>query len=79
MKKDEVQLIHEESDTSIGSYSKNHNVDQCDKCGKEVGRKMLIQLPFIYHDYNDHIHPDVRPPYMYHQYYVCIECWERGV
>jgi hypothetical protein len=78
LKKKEVQIVYEDNSPNIGSYDDEiHRSDDCDKCNKRVGINNLIQLPFIYHDYNDHVHADVRPPYMYHQYYVCKECVEK--
>jgi len=75
MMNNDGQIIYEDNEENIGSYCpETHLSDMCDKCGKKVGIKNLIQVPFIYHDYNDHVHPDVLPPRMYHQYYVCKKC-----
>lgn len=40
------------------SYSKDHKPIDCDKCLKEVGKKHLTKVPFLYLDMNDKIHPD---------------------
>lgn len=58
----------------------NHNKNECDKCGKNVGENNLIRVPFLYLDLNDKYHPDVS--YLlgyskklgYRQYYVCKDC-----
>ena len=76
----EVEIIYECTDESIGTYDpESHTSDDCDKCGERVGFTKLRDIPFIYHDYNDHVHRDVMPPMMYHQYSVCSKCWKRGV
>lgn len=53
-------------------YSKTHTEDECDKCLKNVGKKNLHKVGFIYLDRNDHIHENLGNDY--HQYYVCDEC-----
>lgn len=59
------------------SYDKNHTKDDCDKCGKRVGKKKLFKVPFLYLDRNDKVHKDYsnHPSYKdYKQYYVCGGC-----
>jgi len=43
------------------TYSKSHTQDECDKCLKNVGKKNLKPIPFIYLDKNDNKHPDMTP------------------
>jgi hypothetical protein len=52
----------------------NHNRNQCDKCGKEVGEDNLTEFPFLYLDCNDVAHKDKGKGYR--QYYGCKECIE---
>jgi len=62
-----------------------HNEDQCDKCGKKVGKKNLKPVNFLYLDKNDKKHPDMswrlgpgtEPGYR--QYYICEQCKKEGV
>ena len=61
-------------------YKSNHNDSMCDKCGKEVGKKNLIKVPFLYCNVNDKHHDDISwlvgAPVGsgYRQYYVCKSC-----
>lgn len=59
------------------SYTEEHTEDECDKCLKNVGKDNLIKLPFVYLDRNDKVHPNLGNDY--HQYYVCVDCYEREV
>jgi len=54
------------------SYGLWHTEDDCDKCCKKIGKKMLKSIPFLYKDMNDKSHPDKGNGYR--QYYVCEEC-----
>lgn len=65
------------------SYSPNHTEGECDKCLKDVGKKNLKQVRFLYCDHNDKVHPDeigwdgsIRKEAHYKQYYVCEDCFK---
>lgn len=57
-----------------------HTDNMCDKCGKEVGKKNLVKVPFLYCNVNDKHHDDlsflVGAPAGsgYRQYYICLPC-----
>jgi hypothetical protein len=61
-----------------------HTEDQCDKCGKDVGKKNLKALQFIYCDVNDKFHPDVSEIYGfprgagYRLYECCEDCYDKA-
>ena len=58
-----------------GTYNKEtHKSSMCDKCGKDVGKKNLKPIPFLYKDKNDLVHPSVPGYPDYHQYFVCSYC-----
>jgi len=59
------------------SYDNTHTEDDCDKCLKKVGKSKLKKLSFIYLDRNDKMHLDLGRGYR--QYYVCKECFKKGV
>jgi hypothetical protein len=66
------------------SYGEHHTEDHCDKCEELVGKTNLIKVPFLFLDKNDKSHEDLSKdkPNMdwgYRQYYVCIECYKKGV
>jgi len=56
------------------AYSKEHQESECDRCLQEVGINNLIQVPFLYLDRNDKIHPNQGNDYR--QYYVCKSCYK---
>jgi len=61
------------------SYEGEHSENDCDRCGKRVGKSNLIKLPFLLLDCNDKKHPDMSylwypNNYGYRQYYVCKDC-----
>jgi hypothetical protein len=53
-----------------------HNEDECDKCMKNVGKKNLLKVPFLYLDCGDVHHKDEGKNYR--QYYICKECMKQG-
>jgi ribosomal protein S26 len=59
------------------SYGKNHTEDDCDKCGKRIGKDKLIKNDFLYKDMNDKSHKDLGDGYR--QYYICQECYANGL
>jgi hypothetical protein len=62
---------------SIPFYKLHDHDFECDKCGLPKGN--LLEVPFLYLDCNDKVHPDAKPPLKYRQYKVCRGCWRRGV
>ena len=64
------------------AYDENHSKEDCDSCGKRVGRENLFRLPFLYCDKNDKFHPDRsrlvgrKPGSGYRQYKVCKNCYD---
>jgi hypothetical protein len=62
------------------TYGDWHKESMCDKCGKDVGKKNLFRVPFLYLDCNDKSHPDVSHlagysgKVGYRQYEVCVNC-----
>jgi hypothetical protein len=67
------------------SYDKSHTEDDCDKCGKRIGKANLLKVPFLYMDCNDKVHPDqsallgYAKDFSYRQYYVCKLCYKDEV
>lgn len=49
-----------------------HNSNQCDKCGKEVGYENLEDFPFLFLDCDDVGHKDKGNGYR--QYKGCKDC-----
>ena len=43
------------------SYYEDHTEDDCDKCGKRVGKKNLRKADHLYLDKNDKVHEDMSP------------------
>jgi len=58
------------------SYPKNHKESECDRCLKNVGKKNLFPVPFLYLDRNDKVHENLGNDYR--QYYVCASCLGRA-
>lgn len=65
-----------------GTNEESHSENDCDKCGKSVGKANLKAVPFLYCNVNDTKHPDVShlvgypAGTGYRQYYVCSQCYD---
>ncbi len=57
------------------SYGSWHSINDCDKCGENIGKKNLFKLPFLYLDRNDQSHKNLGNDYR--QYYVCKSCLKK--
>jgi len=63
------------SEDPINSYQLDHKKTDCDRCLKEIKGKKF-KVPFLYLDLNDHTHFSYLG---YKQYYICEECYIKGV